>query len=68
MKNKRYIHSKQNPNISIEEGYVICKFCNGWGALYSIDLEKNNYVCTCEYCEGVGKIDWIKNITKRNGR
>jgi hypothetical protein len=56
-----------------EEGYHICKVCNGSGKVtitiidYCITTRvpmNNSIVCVCKDCGGNGKLDWISNVKK----
>ncbi len=43
---------------TLEEGYIICKECNGDGYIKS-----DNILCDiCERCQGEGVLDWIENV------
>ena len=39
---------------------VVCKKCNGEGAIHGATLQEISF--TCPKCDGVGILDWIENI------
>ncbi len=43
-----------------KDGDCICEVCNGWGYFYDCE---DNRVSSCYHCKGVGKLDWVSNIT-----
>lgn len=43
-----------------KEGDCICEVCNGWGYFYDC---YDNRVSQCYHCLGIGKLDWIANVT-----
>jgi hypothetical protein len=47
-----------------KDGDCICELCNGWGYFYDCE---DNRVSQCHHCRGVGKLDWITNVTGVSG-
>ncbi len=43
-----------------KESDCICEVCNGWGYFYDCF---DNKVSQCYHCKGIGKLDWITNVT-----
>lgn len=43
-----------------KDGDIICEVCNGWGYFYDCF---DNKVSPCYHCKGIGKLDWITNVT-----
>ncbi len=52
--------SKPNTKLTLDEsiGEVVCDKCNGWGNLYSEEVER--HIIRCNKCWGIGKLDWIE--------
>ncbi len=56
---------KQDKNIKLNPGEVVCKLCRGWGYyLITYKLPLSPYANTCFRCKGTGKVDWITNIIR----
>lgn len=43
-----------------KDGDIVCEVCNGWGYFYDCF---DNRVSQCYHCRGMGKLDWITNVT-----
>jgi len=52
--------------LELKKGEMICPICKGHGGIFDGVSFKQKYftVSSCLLCEGNGKIDWIKAITK----
>ena len=43
-----------------KDGDCVCEVCNGWGYFYDCE---DNKVSQCYHCKGIGKLDWVSNVT-----